>query len=213
MKKTLLLLCGLLLLAGCQGESEQESSAVSTAASSEESLVSAESSRAESSYPSEISLPEELFTSSEEEASLPVTPDPITLRGVLRFTFPEGWQNQGDSDSLFAVSPDGTASVQGSFTPLATMQGITGEMLASSAAPALQKAWEDSGVSGVAYDVAAFFPEGTPYSTVALQGVLEGTAVFQWQIYVPLTDGYLTLTVTAYDQDIRADLMKHFSAL
>ena len=213
MKKTLLLLCGLLLLAGCQGESEQESSAVSTAASSEESLVSAESSRAESSYPSEISLPEELFTSSEEEASLPVTPDPIPLRGVLRFTFPEGWQNQGGADSLFALSPDGTASVQGSFTPLATMQGLTGEMLASSAAPALQKAWEDSGFSGVTAQVITVSTDGTDHNAVSLQGVLEGTAVFQWQIYVLLEDGYITLTVTSYDQDLRTDLLMCFSAL
>ena len=201
-----LLLC--LLLAGCQTPAEQETSL--------EEGVSPGQSAAESSAESvitEISLPEESSESSSEELSLPETPAPYSLRDVLLFSFPEGWQNQGDTDSLFAVSPDGTASVQGSFTPLATMQGLTGEMLASSAAPALQKAWEDSGFSGVAYEVGAFFLEGTPYSTVSLQGVLEGTAVFQWQIYVLLEDGYITLTVTSYDQDLRTDLMKHFSVL
>jgi hypothetical protein len=43
--------------------------------------------------------------------------------------------------------------------------------------------------------------------------VLEGTAVFQWQIYVPLEDGYITLTITSCDQDILTDLLKCFSAL
>ena len=201
-----LLLC--LLLAGCQTPAEQETSL--------EEGVSPGQSAAESSAESvitEISLPEESSESSSEELSLPETPAPYSLRDVLLFSFPEGWQNQGDTDSLFAVSPDGTASVQGSFTPLATMQGLTGEMLASSAAPALQKAWEDSGFSGVTHEVAAFFLDGKPYSTVSLQGVLEGTAVFQWQIYGLLEDGYITLTVTSYDQDLRTDLLMCFSAL
>ncbi|MBR6553434.1 MAG: hypothetical protein IKT91_02395 [Clostridia bacterium] len=201
-----LLLC--LLLAGCQTPAEQETSL--------EEGISPGQSAAESSAESvitEISLPEESSESSSEELSLPETPAPYSLHDVLLFSFPEGWQNQGDSDSLFAVSPDGTASVQGSFTPLATMQGLTGEMLASSAAPALQKAWEDSGFSGATSQVITVSLCGTEHSAVSLQGVLEGTAVFQWQIYLPLADGYLTLTVTSYDQDIRADLMKHFSVL
>ena len=90
---------------------------------------------------------------------------------------------------------------------------MTGEMLTSSAAPALRKAWEDSGFSGVTHEVAAFFLDGKPYSGVSLQGVLDGTAVFQWQIYVLLEDGYITLPVTSYDQDLRTDLLMCFSAL
>ncbi|MBO7158452.1 MAG: hypothetical protein J6W31_07605 [Clostridia bacterium] len=201
-----LLLC--LLLAGFHTPAEQEFSAEESTASSQ--------SAAEFSTESvitEISLPEESSESSAEELSLPETPAPYSLCDTLLFTFPEGWQNQGGADSLFALSPDGTASVQGSFTPLATMQGLTGEMLASSAAPALQKAWEDSGFIGVTHEVATFFLDGKPYSGVALQGVLDGTAVFQWQIYVLLEDGYITLTVTSYDQDLRTDLLKCFSAL
>ena len=108
MKKILLLTVLCLLLAGCQTPAEQETSL--------EAGVSPGQSAAESSEGSvitEISLPEESSESSSEELSLPETPAPYSLRDVLLFSFPEGWQNQGDSDSLFAVSPDGNASVQG----------------------------------------------------------------------------------------------------
>ena len=205
MKKwvSVLLLC--LLLAGCQTPAEQESCGESS---------SAESSSHTSSHTSsitEISLPEDFSDLPSQEITLPETPEPMALRGVLLFTFPEGWQNDGDD--LFAVSPGENASVQGSFTPLATMQGLTGEMLASSTAPALQKAWEDAGATGVTGEVKSFTLGGIPCAGVALQGVLEGTAVFQWQIYLPLEDGYLTVTITSYDQDIRTDLLRCFSAL
>ena len=208
MKKVALALLLCLLLAGCHTPAEQEFSEEESVASSQ----SAEEFSTESVI-TEISLPEESSESSAEELSLPETPAPYSLCDTLLFTFPEGWQNQGGADGLFALSPDGTASVQGSFTPLATMQGLTGEMLSSSAAPALQKAWEDSGFNGVTAQVITVSTDGTDHNAVSLQGVLEGTAVFQWQIYIPLEDGYITLTITSYDQDLRTDLLKCFSAL
>lgn len=206
MKKTAVLLTALLLLAGCQVPGEQESG--------EPSFPSAESgavSRTSSSL-QVIPLPEDSSAETEESIALPVPPDPVVLEELLVFTFPEGW-TQAEGEGLFAQSPDGNTSVQGSFTPMDSMQGLTGEMLASAACDDLQKAWEGAGLTGVTADLPELTVGGVSCAAVSLQGVSGGTAVFQYQAYLLTENGFLTITVTTYAEDQRAVLLNCFSGV
>jgi len=205
LKKTAVLLAALLLLAGCRALPGQESE--EEASSSEESFAISHTS-SQTVFP----LPQESSEESIEEISLPVTPDPVELEGILRFTFPEGWEN-GAEAGLFAKSPDGNASVQGDFTSMDSMQGLTGEMLASSAAEKLKQAWEGQGITGVSADLTEVTLGGRICSAVALQGVLDGSAVFQYQAYLLTESGFLTVTITSFREDKRNDLTACFSGV
>ena len=137
LKKTAACTALLLLLAGCSALPGQESEGETS--SFEESVAVSHTSSQEM-----IPIPQESSETFSEEISLPVTPDPVMLGELLTFTFPEGW-SQVPGEGLFAKSTDGNASVQGSFTPMDSMQGLTGEMLASSAAEKLKQAVSASG--------------------------------------------------------------------
>lgn len=205
LKKTAVLLTAVLLLAGCSALPGQESQG--EVSSSAESFAVSHTSSQEV-----IPIPQESSEEFSEEISLPVTPDPVELEGILRFTFPEGWEN-GVEAGLFAKSPDGNASVQGSFTPMDSMQGLTGEMLVSSAAEKLKQAWEGQGITGVSADLTELTLGGHICSAVALQGVSDGIAVFQCQAYILTDDGFLTVTITSFHEDKRNDLTACFSGV
>lgn len=205
LKKTAACTALVLLLAGCSALPGQESRGES--ASFEESVAVSQASSQEV-----IPIPQESSETFSEEISLPVTPDPVELEGILRFTFPEGWENEADA-GLFAKSTDGNASVQGSFTPMDSMQGLTGEMLASSAAEKLKQAWEEQGLTGVSADLTEIALGDMICSAVALQGVSEGIAVFQYQAYLLTDDGFLTVTITSFREDGRNDLAACFSGV
>lgn len=201
LKKTAACTALLLLLAGCSALPGQESEGETS--SFEESVAVSHTSSQEV-----IPIPQE----SSEEISLPVTPDPVMLGELLTFTFPEGW-SQVPGEGLFAKSTDGNASVQGSFTPMDSMQGLTGEMLASSAAEKLKQAWEGQGLTGVSADLTEISLGGIICSAVALQGVSDGIAVFQYQAYLLTDDGFLTVTITSFREDRRNDLTACFSGV
>lgn len=205
LKKTAACTALLLLLAGCSALPGQESEGETS--SFEESVAVSQASSQEM-----IPIPQESSETFSEEISLPVTPDPVMLGELLTFTFPEGW-SQVPGEGLFAKSTDGNASVQGSFTPMDSMQGLTGEMLASSAAEKLKQAWEGQGLTGVSADLTEISLGGITCSAVALQGVSDGIAVFQYQAYLPADDGFLTVTITSFREDQRNDLTACFSGV
>lgn len=205
-KKGALLLAAVLLLAGCQPGEGRESTG--EASSTEQSVHVSHTSSSQTVIP----LPEDSSSEMEESIPLPVTPDPVTLGELLVFTFPEGWTQNGE-EALFACSPDGNASVQGSFTAMESMKGLNSELLASAAAPGLKTAWEARGITGVSADVGESTLGGIACFSVSLQGVSGGTAVFQWQAYLPTEDGFWTITVTTAAEDRRGELINCFSGV
>ncbi len=188
------LLLAAFLLAGCVADMSSDSH------SDASSALPADSSETVSS---QTSVEESVQTSSAEQTSSEISlpPDPVVLPGGLTFTFPLGWQSLDGNGDLHAVSADGTLAVGATFSPLPQSVGLTTELLETELLPELKIAWETYGMTDVQAEPGTGILAGEEYSAIFLRGTYNGKAVFQKQIYVCLSEGYLTITLTSYEQD------------
>lgn len=192
-----LMLAVLLLSVGCAESTE---------------TVSSEGTFDDISSQDETSADRSSMDGSSEEISL-IPPETYELPSGIVYRLAEGWavsEQDLDEELLNASSADGQCSVTAYLTALPNTVGITESLLVNDAVQTLPESLAASGAEVVAIEAETLFFAGAEHPVLSLVTAKDGETVYQQQLYLLDGDKVLLLTVTAHEEDRRAELWSYF---